>query len=188
MKLTKNDLDKVRQIEGFPIAKDDDIIALSQAPNYTACPNPFLKQFIEDKGTVYSEKEDNYHREPFASDVSEGKSDAVYNIHTYHTKVPPKAIARYILHYTNPGDVVLDSFCGTGMTGVAGGLVADQNVALANGFQLQNKGECFGARNIILNDLSPVASYIASVYNLKEYNPQKVALEGKKILVMLEYK
>lgn len=182
MKLTKNDLDKVRQIEGFPIAKDDDIIALSQAPNYTACPNPFLKQFIEDKGTVYSEKEDNYHREPFASDVSEGKSDAVYNIHTYHTKVPPKAIARYILHYTNPGDVVLDSFCGTGMTGVAGGLVADQNVALANGFQLQNKGECFGARNIILNDLSPVASYIASVYNLKEYNPQKVALEGKKIL------
>ena len=26
---------------------------------------------------------------------------------------------RYILHYTDPGDVVFDGFCGTGMTGVA---------------------------------------------------------------------
>ena len=39
--------------------------------------------------------------------------------HTYHTKVPYKAIMRYILHYTKPGDIVFDGFCGTGMTGVA---------------------------------------------------------------------
>jgi DNA modification methylase len=26
---------------------------------------------------------------------------------------------RYILHYTEPGDIVFDGFCGTGMTGVA---------------------------------------------------------------------
>ena len=26
---------------------------------------------------------------------------------------------RYILHYTQPGDIVFDGFCGTGMTGVA---------------------------------------------------------------------
>jgi hypothetical protein len=25
----------------------------------------------------------------------------------------------YILHYTKPGDIVFDGFCGTGMTGVA---------------------------------------------------------------------
>ena len=29
MKLTKEDIDKVRHIEGFPIARDEDIIALS---------------------------------------------------------------------------------------------------------------------------------------------------------------
>ena len=39
--------------------------------------------------------------------------------HAYHTKVPYRAIMRYILHYTDPGDIVLDGFCGTGMTGVA---------------------------------------------------------------------
>ena len=31
-KLTKEDLDKVRDIEGFPIGTDEDIIALSDAP------------------------------------------------------------------------------------------------------------------------------------------------------------
>jgi hypothetical protein len=53
-------------------------------------------------------------REPFAADVSEGKNDPIYNAHSYHTKVPHKAIMRYILHYTDPGDIVFDGFCGTG--------------------------------------------------------------------------
>ena len=39
-RLTKADIDKVRHIEGFPIAKDEDIIALSRPPYDTACPNP----------------------------------------------------------------------------------------------------------------------------------------------------
>jgi hypothetical protein len=29
-----------RKIEGFPIGKDEDILALSDPPYYTACPNP----------------------------------------------------------------------------------------------------------------------------------------------------
>ena len=57
--------------------------------------------------------------EPFAADVSEGRSGLFYDAHSYHTKVPHKAIMRYILHYTEPGDIVFDGFCGTGMTGVA---------------------------------------------------------------------
>ena len=86
-KLTKEDIDKVRNIEGFPIGTDEDIIALSDAPYYTACPNPFIEEFIKENGTPYDEATDDYHREPFAADVSEGKSDAIYNAHTYHTSV-----------------------------------------------------------------------------------------------------
>ncbi len=33
-----------RKIEGFPIGDDEDILALSDPPYYTACPNPFLIQ------------------------------------------------------------------------------------------------------------------------------------------------
>ncbi len=51
--------------------------------------------------------------------MSEGKNHPIYKAHSYHTKVPHRAIMRYILHYTEPGDVVFDGFCGTGMTGVA---------------------------------------------------------------------
>lgn len=99
-KLTKEDIDKVRDIEGFPIGSDENIIALSDAPYYTACPNPFIKEFIEENGTSYDEETDDYHREPYAADVSEGKYDPMYKLHPYHTKVPHQAIANYIEHYT----------------------------------------------------------------------------------------
>jgi len=111
---------------GFPHGKDEDILALSDPPYYTACPNPFIPEFIRQHGRPYDPETDDYHREPFATDVSEGKNDPIYNAHSYHTKVPHKAIMRYILHYTEPGDVVFDGFCGTGMTGVAAQLCADQ--------------------------------------------------------------
>lgn len=111
-KLTKEDIDKVRNIEGFPIGTDEDIIALSDAPFYTACPNPFIEDFIKEYGTPYDEATDNYHREPFAADVSEGKNDPLYTVHTYHTKVPYKAIMNYILHYTTLDDMFWMAFLG----------------------------------------------------------------------------
>ena len=40
-------LPELKKIEGFPIGKDDDILALSQPPFFTACPNPYIKEFIE---------------------------------------------------------------------------------------------------------------------------------------------
>src|SRR5216684_999852 len=107
-----------RKIEGFPRGDDEDILALSDPPYYTACPNPFIADFIKYYGRPY-DPDIPYSREPFAADVSEGKNDPIYNSHSYHTKVPHKAIMRYILHYSEPGNIVFDGFCGSGMTGVA---------------------------------------------------------------------
>jgi len=42
-----------RAIEGFPVGSDDDILALSDPPYYTACPNPFLEDFIRHHGKPY---------------------------------------------------------------------------------------------------------------------------------------
>lgn len=164
-KLTKSDIDKVRHIEGFPIAKDEDIIALSRPPYYTACPNPFIEEFIRENGTPYDEATDDYHREPFAADVSEGKNDPIYNAHTYHTKVPHKAIMRYILHYTKPGDVVLDGFCGTGMTGVAAQLCGNPDPIFREQIKAEMPDVQWGVRKAVLNDLSPAATFIANGYN-----------------------
>jgi len=110
-------LPELKEIEGFPIGEDEDIIALSDPPYYTACPNPWINDFIEEWEREKVEKygrvpDEEYHREPFASDVSEGKRDPIYNTHSYHTKVPYKAIMRYLLHYTNPGDMDLRQYFG----------------------------------------------------------------------------
>lgn len=164
-----------RKIEGFPIGKDEDILALSDPPYYTACPNPWLADFVKCYGTPYDSKK-TYHREPFAADVSEGKNHPIYNAHSYHTKVPHRAIMRYILHYTEPGDLVFDGFCGTGMTGVAAQLCGDRKEVqelgyrvLEDGTILNEEGKAFsklGARRAVLNDLSPAATFIAANYNL----------------------
>jgi DNA modification methylase len=163
--LTKERLDELRSIEGFPIGKDEDIIALSDPPHYTACPNPWIGEFIKKHGKPYDPKTDSYNREPFATDVSEGKNDPIYNAHSYHTKVPHKAIMRYILHYTEPGDVVFDGFCGTGMTGVAAQMCENPDPEFKEKIENEMPGVKWGARKAILNDLSPAATFIAYNYN-----------------------
>lgn len=142
-----------RQQEGFPKGSDDAILAMSDPPYYTACPNPWISDFVAHVGKAYSE-DDDYTGTSFSLDVIEGKNDPLYAVPSYHTKVPPKAIEKYIEHYTKPGDLVLDAFCGTGMTGVAA-----LNCGRADGSLLGRKG---APRNVILVDLSPAASFVAS--------------------------
>ena len=152
-------------IEGFPKGDDVDIEALSRIPNYTAFPNPYINEFIIKNGKPYNENEDAYHREPFASDVSEGKTDPLYLAHVYHTKVPYKAILKYILHYTDPGDVVFDGFCGTGMTGVAARIAGELENNTITGNLNSDGRKTLGKRFSVLSDLSPAATFIANDYN-----------------------
>ncbi|MHB1294416.1 MAG: DNA methyltransferase [Anaerolineae bacterium] len=160
-----------RAIEGFPIGTDEDILALSDPPYYTACPNPFLGEFIRLYGKSYDPATDSYHREPFAIDVSEGKTDPLYRAHSYHTKVPHLAIVPSILHYTQPGDLVLDGFCGSGMTGVAAqwcGVTPEAYRKKVDAdFDAQGLPKpTWGARRVVLNDLAPAATSMAANYTL----------------------
>ena len=181
-------LPELRKIEGFPIGEDDDIINLSDPPYYTARPNPWLNDFIaqweEEKKELQREgkRKANFEvKEPYASDVSEGKNNPIYMAHAYHTKVPHPAIMRYILHYTQPGDIVLDGFCGTGMTGVASNMCGNKAEVDA----LDEKGALFGTRHCICSDLSPMASLISASYNLP-FNPQWFKKKAMSILEQVE--
>jgi hypothetical protein len=151
-----------RKIEGFPIGEDEDILALSDPPYYTACPNPFIEDFITHYGRKPYDPHTLYCKEPFASDVSEGKYDPLYKIHAYPTKVPFRAIIRYILHFTQPGDVIFDGFAGTGMTGVAAEMCG--NSEEFNSITDTRNAFLIGQRNAILCDLSTNATHIASNY------------------------
>jgi hypothetical protein len=203
-----------RKIEGFPIGEDEDILTLSDPPYYTACPNHWIGDFIAEWEGQKPEKPENYqyHREPYAADVSEGKNDPIYNAHSYHTKVPHKAIMRYILHYTEPGDIVFDGFCGTGMTGVAAQMCGDKATVESLGItkespeqkykveddgtikerQVNEEGKVewgffskLGARRAALNDLSPAATFIAYNYNTP-IDVNAFEHEAKRILAEVE--
>lgn len=55
-----------RKIEGFPIGRDENILALSDPPYYTACPNPFLNDFIKIYGKLF-DPTIPYNRKPLLS-------------------------------------------------------------------------------------------------------------------------
>lgn len=52
-------------------------------------------------------------------ELAVGRGDPVYMAHAYLTKVPVTAIVPFIEAFTAAGDVVVDPFAGSGMTGVA---------------------------------------------------------------------
>ncbi|MGR4018316.1 DNA methyltransferase [Vibrio harveyi] len=179
-----------RSIEGFPIGTDEAILELSDPPYYTVCPNPWLNDFVELWESQKTSSDVTYHREPLAVDVSVGKTDALYKAHGYHTKVPHLAIVPSILHYTSPGDIVLDAFCGSGMTGVA----AQYCGFAPETYKTELEKKCsdeekqqpeWGTRKVILNDLSPVASYISANYNIP-FDVETFLIAGEKILEEVE--
>ncbi|MDR6770765.1 DNA methyltransferase [Azospirillum sp. BE72] len=174
---------------GFPKADDATILRLSDPPWFTACPNPFLEEFVAHFGRPYDPAEP-YDVQPFADDVAEGKTDALYKAHNYHTKVPPKAIVPFILAYTKPGDIVLDGFCGSGMTGVAAGLCGTAPQAYrqeveARFRRLGRPAPEWGARRAIMSDLSPAAAFIAA-NSTTPFDLETFAIRAKQILAEVE--
>ncbi len=153
-KLKKN-LEMTSGLEGFPSSSNEEILKLSIPPYYTACPNPFVPDFVEHH---ISQKEKKQTNQPLTDDIVAGKNDPLYFSHYYSTKVPPDAIIPYIMHYTEPGDIIFDGFAGTGMTGVAAQLCADPN-------RHSCRGGNPGARRAILVDLGTAATFIAAGTN-----------------------
>ncbi len=159
-------LDEARSAPGAPIGEDSDVLAMSLPPYHTACPNPSLADWV-------AESEPDGHAAipyadpgPFSTDISEGKSSPFYKAHSYPTKVPPAAIMRFLLHYTNPGDLVLDGFCGTGMTGVAAQMCGQPPSDVRRAIQADMGDVQWGYRRAVLADLSPSATFIAAGLNL----------------------
>lgn len=104
-----------------------------------------LTEFIKKYGKPYDPKTDDYDVQSFDVSFDDASKDSkIYYIHTYWTKQSPEIVKQYIEHYTHPGDIVLDAFCGSGIIGVAAQLAK---------------------RNAILTDISPACIHISKNYN-----------------------
>lgn len=102
-------------------------------------------------------------KEPFSSLVEADKTSRAYSAHSYPTKVPPEAIEQFIRYYTKPEEVVVDPFCGSGMTGVAA----------------RRAG-----RRAVLSDLSPLAIHLAFNHTT-ECDPHALTREWERIAATL---
>jgi DNA modification methylase len=149
---------------GFPHGSIEDILRLSDPPYATACPNPFLADFVRLHQQHSIQPSAPCQQQPYHGELHMAQRHPVYAFHPYHTKVPPEIIRRLIEHYTRPGDIVLDSFCGSGMTGVAA-------------------REC--GRHAIVSDLAPIASFISSV-NVSAHDWQEAAEQLHAIIAASE--
>jgi len=99
--------------------------------------------FVEEHATQYNPETDSYDISPFSEPIETTKATAIYNMHVYWSKKPHDAVCKYISHYTELGDLVLDPFCGSGGTALA---------ALIEG------------RKAIAIDRSPAATFITKNY------------------------
>ena len=106
-------------------------------------PNPYLAEWIREHAKPYDPGTDEYRREAFTGIIEATKATAIYNMHTYWSKKPHDAIMEYIEHYTEPGDVVLDPFCGSGSTALSALMLGRKAIAI---------------------DLSPAATFITKNY------------------------
>ena len=189
-------LPELKKMEGFPIGEDEDILNLSDPPYYTACPNPWLNDFVEiweaEKNILLNNGSRNNSflvKEPYPGDIKAGKNHAIYNAHTYHTKVPHEITTKYILYYTQPGDIVIDTFAGTGMTGVGASYCSSieptTEHVIRNDFRKLGATFLKGKRHSINIDLSSIASHISHIHNA-DFNPDKFQLEYKELITKLK--
>lgn len=153
-----------RKVDGCPDGTNDAIVAMSSSRAHTACPNPFIADWLE--GLVRPRGDSRTDPGPYSADTTAGKTSTVYKAHSYPTKVPHETIMRLILHYTEPGDVVLDGFAGTGMAGVAAQSCGHPDRAVKSTIEAELPAVRWGTRRAILNDLAPGATFIAAGLNL----------------------
>jgi DNA modification methylase len=144
--MSEKSMEKFKQLLLIPVEDERPELDLLDKPCsldeftsdcYSPYPNQAIRKFVE----LNSTGNRAYAINPLPENLVAGKNTYAYDAHTYHTKVPPEAIRHLIEHYTEQGDIILDPFCGSGMTGVA---------ALR------------AQRKPILIDLSPAATFIAA--------------------------
>ena len=153
-------LPELRQVPGSPAGTDAAILAISRPRGYAACANPYGSDLI---GSADLER---IERAPYATDITTGKGHLTYKAHSYPTKVPHEAIMRFLLHYTEPGDLMLDGFCGSGMAGVAAQACGKPDDDIRERIEAEMPYVRWGARKAFLQDLAPNATFLAAGLNL----------------------
>lgn len=89
------------------------------------------------------------------------RTGALYSAFSYPTKISPESIAVFIASHTKPGDTILDTFGGSGTTGLATHLCSDPTDEVIEIAKKMNANPVWGPRNAIIYELSTLGSFVA---------------------------
>lgn len=91
------------------------------------------------------------------------RTGALYNAFSYSTKISPEAIGLFIATHTNPNDRILDTFAGSGTTGL-GAILAERPTKemLKTAEDLGVKAK-WGPREVELYEIGVIGSFISEV-------------------------
>lgn len=101
--------------------------------------------------------------ELYQQSLPSSRSGALYNAFSYPTKISPEAIALYIATHTQLGATVMDTFAGSGTTGLAAKLCdkpTDEMRRMASNLGLN---PVWGPRHAVLYELGCIGSFVATV-------------------------
>lgn len=97
----------------------------------------------------------------FENPLPSTRSGAFFNAFSYPTKISPESIAVYIASITKPGDVVLDTFSGSGSTGIAALLCEKPTERMLSIAKKLGVSPVWGARNAIGYEIGTYGGFAA---------------------------
>lgn len=105
------------------------------------------------------------------------RSGAFFNAFSYPTKISPESIAVYIASMTKPGDTVLDTFGGSGSTGIAALLCEKPTMKMKSLSKKLGLNPVWGVRNSIGYEIGTYGWFAAKTITnrLKEKDFKKAA-------------
>lgn len=99
----------------------------------------------------------------YARPLPSSRTGPLYNAFSYPTKISPEAIALFIAAHTRPGAVVMDTFAGSGTTGLAAKLCDRPTPEMLRMAQELGLQPTWGPRNAVLYELGVIGSFAARV-------------------------
>jgi DNA modification methylase len=133
---------------------------MSTRKNKNILHTELFNSYILNKSTHNSQSECSH------TDLTPVTYKGIYSMHKYWGKKPHNIVRSFIEYYTEKGQIVMDPFCGSGVTAIEALLAKRKAIAI---------------------DLNPVATFITRA-TLLPVNPNDIEMEYKRIRNAVEHK
>jgi hypothetical protein len=118
-----------------------------------------IKQSLDETRMTANKNLSTLYKKPLPS----SRSGDLFAAFSYPTKISPEAIAIYIASHTKPGDLILDTFGGSGTSGMATHLCSKPNERTIELSEAIQAPVIWGPRRCVLYELSGIGSFISEV-------------------------